>query len=271
MIRSSARFSSVGRRCLSVLAESANTGNSKTSITKKRVGEVADDTAHRSTLPSAIENSNLFLSRIKSTTEFIQKLKVKAKADNLESKEKELDQRLSASDVWDDSKVATELSQELAAVRERLSAISTLELSLSDVTEMYDLALEESEGGQDNKEIIQDCFDALHKMEDEIERKEIESLMVGKYDKIDSCFLQINAGAGGTEACDWVGMIFRMYREFCKLNNYQLTIIDENINTEISSVGYRSITIRLKGEITVILFSCTACNIFAHSVDATVC
>lgn len=194
-----------------------------------------------------IENSNLFLSRLKTITAFIHKLRSKARVDCLDSKEKDLNEKLSASDAWDDSKLATELSQTLAGVRERLSEISTLEQAVSDVTEMYEMAVEEGSDGNENKEVIVECFDALHKMENEIHKKEIQGLMVGKYDKLESCFLQINAGAGGTEACDWVGMIFRMYREYCKLNDYSLTIIDENINPEISNVGYRSITIRLKG------------------------
>lgn len=201
-----------------------------------------DGNSHAST-----ENSTLFFSRVKTTAAFIDKLRAKASADCLESKEKDLVEKLSASNIWDDSKIATELSQTLAVVRERLTEVSTLDLALSDITEMYEMALDESNNGNENEEIIQECYDALSKIESDIQKKEIEGLMKGKYDKIESCFLQINAGAGGTEACDWVGMLFRMYREFCKLNNYSLTIIDENINTEISTVGYRSITIRLKG------------------------
>ena len=193
------------------------------------------------------EISILFFSRVKTTAAFIDKLRSKAKVDCLERKEKHLVEKLSESNVWDDSKIATELSQTLAVVRERLSEISILDLALSDITEMYEMATDGSDNGRENEEIIQECYDALCKIESDIQKKEIEGLMIGKYDKIESCFLQINAGAGGTEACDWVGMLFRMYREFCKLNNYSLTIIDENINTEISTVGYRSITIRLKG------------------------
>ena len=103
------------------------------------------------------------MQRVRNTEEFIKKLKLKAKADNIENREKELHLKLSASDVWENAKVATELSQELAAVRERIVEISTLELNLSDVVEMYELALEElkaKEGKEDaeSDDIIQVCY-----------------------------------------------------------------------------------------------------------------
>lgn len=196
---------------------------------------------------TALELSDPFHGRVRNTKDFIDKLKSKARSDCLDAKETDLAEKLSQSNVWDDSKRATDLSQELAAVRERLSEITNLELSLSNTVEMYNLAIEESNEQSDNKDIIQECCDALQQIEDEIEEKAITELMVGKYDKNSSCFLQINAGAGGTEACDWVGMIFRMYRDFSKLNGFTLTIVDENINDEISHVGYRSITLRVKG------------------------
>jgi peptide chain release factor 2 len=196
----------------------------------------------------ALEISDHFHGRVRNTKDDIEKLKSKARSDRLDTKEIDLAEKLSKSDVWDDSKLATDLSQELAAVRERLSEITNLELSLSNTVEMYNFAIEESNEGSDNKDIIQECCDALQQIEDDIKEKSITELMVGKYDKIGSCFLQINAGVGGTEACDWVGMIFRMYRNFSKLNGFTLTIVDENINDEISHVGYRSITLRVKGE-----------------------
>jgi peptide chain release factor 2 len=194
-----------------------------------------------------LEVSDPFHGRVRNTKDFIDKLKSKARSDCLDTKEVDLAEKLSKSDVWDDSRLATDLSQELAAVRERLSEITNLELSLSNTVEMYNLAIEESDGGSDNKDIVQECYDALQQIEDQIEEKAITELMVGKYDKIGSCFLQINAGVGGTEACDWVGMIFRMYRDYSKLNGFTLTIVDENVNDEISHVGYRSITLRVKG------------------------
>lgn len=193
------------------------------------------------------ENSNLFFSRAKSTEEFIAKLKSKAKKDRLDDREKEITEKLSKSDVWEDSKIATELSQELAGIKERQSEITSLELSLSDVVEMYDMAVQEVVDGSQDKDIIQECFETLQLIESEIEKRQIKELMVGKYDDAGSCFLQINAGAGGTEACDWVGMILKLYKEYCKLNGFALNVVDEHVNEEMSNIGYRSVTIRVKG------------------------
>lgn len=193
------------------------------------------------------ENSNIFLSKTRNPRNFIAKLKAKARTDCLDERQNDLSRKLSQPDVWDDSKLATELSLELATIRGKLTEITDFEQALSDVTEMYNLATEESSSGTVDKEIVDECFSILHQMETEIESKGIIDLMVGKYDEVGSCFLQINAGAGGTEACDWVGMIFRMYRSYCKLNQLVLEVVDENANDETASVGYRSITVRIKG------------------------
>ena len=204
------------------------------------------------------ENSNTFFSRVKNTKEFIAKLKSKARIDRLDDREKDLTEKLSKSDVWEDSKIATELSQELAVIKERLTEISSLELSLSDVVEMYDMAVQEVGDGSQDREIIQECFETLQLIESEIEKRQVKELMVGKYDDAGSCFLQINAGAGGTEACDWVGMILKLYKEYCKLNGFALNVVDEHVNEETSNVGYRSVTIRVKGAISVfyIIIAC---------------
>ena len=193
------------------------------------------------------ENSNNFLSKTRNPRNFIAKLKAKARIDCLDERQKDLSSKLSQPDIWSDSKLATELSLELASIRGKLTEITDFELALSDVTEMYNLATEESSEGSIDKEIVDDCFSALHQMELDIESRGIIDLMVGKYDEIGSCFLQINAGAGGTEACDWVGMILRMYKSYCKLNQLVLEVVDENANDETASIGYRTVTVRIKG------------------------
>ena len=204
-------------------------------------------TSHIGSSSTAQENSNIFLTKTRNPRNFIAKLKAKARTDCLDERHNDLSRKLSQADVWDDSKLATELSLELATIREKLTEITDFELALSDVTEMYNLATEESSSGYIDKEIVEECFSILHQMEVEIESKGIIDLMVGKYDEVGSCFLQINAGAGGTEACDWVGMIFRMYRSYCKLNQLVLEVVDENANDETANVGYRTITVRIKG------------------------
>jgi protein subunit release factor A len=195
---------------------------------------------------NAFENSN-FLSKTRNPRNFIAKLKAKARVDCLDERQKDLSYKLSQPDVWNDSKLATDLSLELATIRGKLTEITDFELALSDVTEMYHMALEDSNAGSSNREIVDECFSIINQMEIDIESRGIIDLMVGKYDEIGSCFLQINAGAGGTEACDWVGMIYRMYRNYCKLNELVLEVVDENANDETANVGYRTITLRVKG------------------------
>mmetsp|Transcript_34901 Transcript_34901/g.33195 ORF Transcript_34901/g.33195 Transcript_34901/m.33195 type:complete len:421 (-) Transcript_34901:242-1504(-) len=191
---------------------------------------------------AAIENP--FTIRVKSSSAYLSKLQSKRLADGLDEKEKELGDKLSRDDIWDDSKVATELSQDLAVIRERLLEISNLESALSGVLDMYEFAcLEEDKGIKD------DCYETLRNLEDDINQKEIESLMSGPYDKLQSCFIQINAGAGGTDSCDYAGMLFKMYHQYAVDQKFNITIIDENYNDEVGegSIGYRSVTMRIRG------------------------
>ena len=74
---------------------------------------------------------------------------------------------------------------------------------------------------------------------------ELETLVLlnGEYDK-DDAVLEIHAGAGGTEACDWANMLYRMYARWCEKKNYKIEVIDEQSGTE---VGIKSISLIVKG------------------------
>lgn len=198
-----------------------------------------------STTHQTVSIENPFTVRVENSSLYLNKLQSRRLADGLDEKEKELSDKLLKDDIWDNSKVATELSQELATIRERLLEISTLESALSGVLEMYEFACLE-----EDKEIIADCYETLKLLEDEINQKEIKSLMSGPYDNLQSCFIQINAGAGGTDSCDYAGMLFKMYQLYVEDQKFSMTIIDEVFNDEVGegSIGYRSVTMRIRGD-----------------------
>ena len=77
----------------------------------------------------------------------------------------------------------------------------------------------------------------------EIEGLEVSTLLNGKYDNY-NCYLEIHPGAGGTEACDWAEIIFRMYEVFCTKNNYHFEVLDYQAGDE---AGLKSTTIKISG------------------------
>ena len=84
----------------------------------------------------------------------------------------------------------------------------------------------------------------LEDLKPKIEKYELEILLSGTYDK-NNAILEIHAGAGGTEACDWVSMLFRMYMRWCEKNNYKYEIIDSLDGEE---AGLKNVQLLIKGK-----------------------
>ena len=89
----------------------------------------------------------------------------------------------------------------------------------------------------------EDLFDTLKELSENIDRLELESKLSGKYDS-NNAFLELHSGAGGTEACDWVSMLLRMYERYAERNNYKVEVIDELPGEE---AGLKKVTILVKG------------------------
>jgi peptide chain release factor 2 len=98
----------------------------------------------------------------------------------------------------------------------------------------------EEEGG----ELMLEAGESLSKIEAEVEELEFQRMLSGENDR-NSAILQINAGAGGTEACDWAEMLLRMYRRWSEAKGYKHELIDF---TPGDGAGFRSVTLTVEGE-----------------------
>lgn len=142
---------------------------------------------------------------------------------------------MNATGFWDDidnaNKKAARLSQLEKDLTKYQAILSRLE-NIKDILLIGDSSLID----ESNKELIE--------IEKEIEQLEVKVYLGGKYDNND-CYLEIHPGAGGTESCDWVNMLKRMYLRFCERNEYKTEIIEEQSGEE---AGLKSITILIKGD-----------------------
>ena len=86
-------------------------------------------------------------------------------------------------------------------------------------------------------------IDTLEELSKSISKLELESKLSGEYDS-NNAFLELHSGAGGTEACDWVSMLLRMYSRYAERNNYKVEIVDELPGEE---AGLKKVTILVKG------------------------
>lgn len=128
--------------------------------------------------------------------------------------------------------------QERNALDDQLNAIGRIERELDDQMTMIELG----EAEKDQKVIV-DAEDALRRLKVEAARRELEALLSGEADPNDS-FLEVHAGAGGTESQDWAQMLMRMYTRWAEQHGYKVDWIEE---TEGEGAGIKSATVRVKG------------------------
>ena len=120
----------------------------------------------------------------------------------------------------------------------RITMIRDLEQSIADNTELIELG--EMEG---DKSIVTEAEKSLQALKPKVAETEIETLLSGEADANDA-YLQINAGAGGTESQDWASMLMRMYLRYANKYGYKAEVLDEHAGEE---AGIKSCTIQIKG------------------------
>ena len=145
---------------------------------------------------------------------------------------------MSSPNFWDDKEHADLTLKDISSLKNLTQDIQKLKDSNKNNLEIAELLLVEKDD------------DILHNLEEEIKKegKELERLSIflllnGPYDK-NNCTFEIHSGAGGTEACDWANMLYRMYIRYFEKKGYKFSILDEQPGDE---VGIKSVTIEIIG------------------------
>ncbi|WP_156476867.1 peptide chain release factor 2 [Acetobacter malorum] len=150
----------------------------------------------------------------------------------------ELNNRAEDPDLWNDSDAAQKLMRERTLLAGQVEGVQKLETSVQDACELVELA--EAEGDAD---IVAEATATLKALAEEAKRRETESLLSGEADSND-CYLEVNAGAGGTEAQDWAEMMLRMYTRWAEAHGYKVTLME---SSEGEQAGLKSATILVSG------------------------
>ncbi len=157
----------------------------------------------------------------------------------LESQKKELEQISIGENFWDDPKEAQKLMRNLDDIKDQLNLVKhwkTLILDANASIELYSLDPEE--------EMIQESQNGLKSLKEDLDRWELQRLLSGEYDKL-SAVISINAGAGGTDAQDWVEILFRMYARWVEQHSMKLSISEISDGEE---AGIKSVTFEVEGK-----------------------
>ena len=158
--------------------------------------------------------------------------------DGKNEKIKHLTEEMNRPNFWDNKDSADETIEELNSLKYNVSGISSLKSELENDLEMLELLKEE-----DNLEIRDLLKEKINSYEERFDELEVQLLLNGEYDDC-NCILEVHSGAGGTEACDWANMLYRMYSRFCERHNYKVEVIDSLPGDE---TGLKSITLSIKG------------------------
>ncbi len=151
---------------------------------------------------------------------------------------KKLEEKQNEPTFWEDVENSTKVLQEIKIFQRKIDGFNSLESSYEDLLALIEMSLELDDNSQLNE--IKDLDKNFKKLYDQMY---INTLFTGEFDSC-NCYLTLHAGAGGTESCDWVSMLLRMYNKWLDQNNYKYSVVDILDGDE---AGIKSVTLEIEG------------------------
>ena len=150
----------------------------------------------------------------------------------------ELEKELEKEEVYTNLSKSAEYSRKAQAIRNKIDAFDKANKAIIDAEEMVKLCEEE-----DDDSFMSEVENELKIAEQDIEEMQLQALLRGKYDS-SNALITLHAGAGGTEACDWTEMLYRMYLCYAQKHDYKVTELDRLAGDE---AGIKSVSFRVEG------------------------
>src|SRR4029453_15196039 len=151
----------------------------------------------------------------------------------------ELNDKVEDPTLWDDPKAAQDVMRGRRRLEEAIGATQKIEGELKDTVELIEMA--EAEG---DESLVDDGVNALAELAERAERDKVAALLAGEADANNS-YIEINAGAGGTESNDWAGMLQRMYSRWAERHGMKVELVDHHAGEQ---AGIKSATLLIRGE-----------------------
>lgn len=149
-----------------------------------------------------------------------------------------IEKELEKEEIYTNLEKSTEYSRKAQAIRNKIEAFDKAEKAITDAEEMIKLSEEE-----DDDSFMGEVEAELKEAESDIEKIRLQALLRGKYDASDA-IMTLHAGAGGTEACDWTEMLYRMYICYAEKHGYKITELDRLQGDE---AGIKSVSFKVEG------------------------
>ena len=151
---------------------------------------------------------------------------------------KSLEKLVNSPDFWDNTDDANKIIEKLNNLKNSTSSVVSLSDEIKDCIDLIGLLEEEID--EDILSYVEDCYSTL---EARVSRLELELLLSGEYDA-NNAIVEIHSGAGGTEACDWASMLYRMYIRWCEDKDYKVEVLDL---LEGEEAGIKRVSFLVKG------------------------
>ena len=146
---------------------------------------------------------------------------------------------MQAPDFWDDPEKSNQKMRESKSLKDVVDTMNKLSGQYDDILTLIEMGYEDNDPA-----IIPDIEEELNQFKETFENIRISTLLSGEYDR-NNAILKLNAGAGGTESCDWCSMLYRMYTRWAERKGYALEVIDYLDGDE---AGIKSVTFQINGE-----------------------
>ncbi len=146
---------------------------------------------------------------------------------------------MEAPDFWNDPKRSQQMMKELKSKKDDVEIYNSLVSQMDDIEVMLEMGYEENDAS-----LIPEIQQMLDEFEHTFEGIRMKTLLSGEYDR-NNAIVTLHAGAGGTEACDWVSMLYRMYTRWAAAKGYDLEVLDYLDGEE---AGIKSVTVQVNGE-----------------------
>jgi peptide chain release factor 2 len=159
--------------------------------------------------------------------------------DRAQRRHEELNAKVEEPALWDDPKAAQDVMRERRRLDEAINATKAIERELSDTAELIEMA--EAEG---DEALVVEGIKSLADLAARAERDKVAALLAGEADANNS-YIEVNAGAGGTESQDWAEMLQRMYTRWGERHGMKVELVDHHSGEQ---AGIKSATLLIKGE-----------------------
>lgn len=183
--------------------------------------------------------TDLYYDKFKELRSVLDEAKNSLDIDNAKIELAKIEERQQDPEVYNNLELSTELARKAQLYRKKIELVDKTYKIISDAEEMVNLAAEE-----DDDSFLPEIDKDLQNAEKEIEELRLRTLLKGKYDDLNA-ILTLHAGAGGTEACDWTEMLYRMYICYAEKHGYKLTELDRLAGDD---AGLKSVSFKIEGE-----------------------